>query len=230
MKFHCNACRRDFTTLAERDDGRKFALHHMILDKMKCPHCGASNWNRTLRPLKKTRNRYQPKRRSVSDLDYTPPNIIVHPDCQKRLVGSVYSPEGYRVICDGCKSKFNCWTGNVDDGDYNSPLEKSREQQVAEAKVIVEKKRQEDAVKALQELRERLGKVGFGYQFKKETWYAKFGGTVWKLTPQDIEAILRATWETAQTTVINRTFQKRGVNPSLAKVLLGAELVFHKRT
>lgn len=117
-------------------------------------------------------------------------------------------------------------TGNVDDGDYVVPLEKSREEQVADAKAYMKKKTQEDAVKAFNQLRERLGKDNFGYQFRKEMWYAKYGGTIWKLTEQDVDAILKSKWDTATTQIIHKTLQRRGVNPLLARTLLNSEILF----
>lgn len=186
---------------------------------MKCPHCGASNRSKILKPLKETRSRYQPKRRSVSD-ENAPPNIILHQDCRSRLSGSIYSPKGYEVICEGCKCIFNCWTGNIDDGEYVAPIEKSAEEKRKEAILKVEDKKRNDELQWLQDLRNRLGKVGFCYEFRKQAWYARFGGTTWKLTDDDIEAIRNYTWDTPQTIVIKRTFEKRGI------ALVGAKSLF----
>ena len=221
MKLHCNACRKDFTTLAERDESKKFAFSHLLLDKMKCPYCGASNWGY------RSGGKWNPFSREVSEINI--PNIIVHPQCQPHVSGNLFSPEGLTCHCDKtCKSFFNCLTGNVDDGDYIAPLEKSREEQVADAKAYMKKKAQEDAVKAFNQLRERLGKENFGYQFRKETWYAKYGGTIWKLTEQDIDAILKSKWDTATTQIIHKTLQRRSVSPLLARTLLNSEILFKR--
>ncbi len=221
MKFHCNACGRDFTTLSERDDSKKFAMHHLVLDKMKCPHCGASNWGY------KSGGGWNPFSREIGEI--REPNIIVHPQCRPHIGGNFNSPEGMVCYCDKtCKSFFNCLTGNVDDGDYVAPLEKSREERIAEAKAYVEKKKQDDAVKAFKSLRDRLGKENFGYQFRKEMWYARYGGTIWKLSPQDVEAIIKETWQTPQTQIIHKSITKRGVSPVLAKTLLNAEIYYQR--
>ncbi len=230
MKLHCNACKRDFTTLSERDKDKKFAIHHLQLDKMKCPHCGASNYHLMPRPSKyknkTSRRAYAGTTAWGADSERREPNVIVHPQCQPHVSGNLFSPEGLTCNCDrNCKSYFNCWTGNVDDGDYVAPLEKSREEQVADAKTYMEKKQKDDAVKALNDLRARMGKIGFGYEFKPKGTYARYGGTVWVLDSQDLQAILKSTWDTAKTQVIHTTFNKRGVNPSLARILLHGELL-----
>jgi len=194
------------------------------MDKMTCPHCHASNWNLTQR---------KSKGRGYAGWDndnYSEPNIIVHPQCQPHVSGSLFSPEGLTCHCDkSCKSFFNCWTGNVDDGDYNAPLTKSRDEQVAEAKVIVQKKKRDDELQWLQDARKRMGKIGFGYEFRKQTWYARFGGTVWKLTPDDVQSIRKCTWDTPQTTVIKRTFDNKGIKAILAKSLLIFEMLIQSR-
>lgn len=201
-----------------RDKDTKFAMHHIILDKMKCPHCGASNWGY------KSGGKWNPFSRDMGEV--REPNIIVHPQCRPHIGGTINSPEGLTCNCDkSCKSYFNCWTGNVDDGDYVVPLEKSREEQVADAKVYMEKKNKDDAAKALLNLRARMGKIGFGYEFKPKGTYARYGGTVWVLDRVDLEAILKSTWDTAKTHVIHTTFIRKGINPSLAKTLLHGELL-----
>ena len=225
IKFHCVKCGRDFTTFSERDKSRKFALHHIVMDKMTCPHCHASNW-RPVRKVSKGRGRGYA---GWDTADSPEPNIIVHPDCRSRMCGSINSPEGLQVVCDGCRSVFNCLTGNVDDGDYNAPLTKSIEVQREEAKVVVAKKKRDDELKGLQNLRNMMGKMGFGYAFKKQTWYARFGGTVWKLANNDIEAIRNYTWDTPQTIVIKRTFDNKGVKPIMAKSLLIFEMLIKER-
>jgi len=232
MRFHCNSCNKDFTTFSERDRGKKFAFSHFIVDKMKCPHCGASNRSSIPRkPLKQSRGRWQPKRRSVDTDDYTPQAIILHPLCQKRLSGDFRT--GLEVVCDGCKSVFNCWTGNIDDGsletdDPQFAVEK-RKDDVAKAKEVVADKKRDDELKWLNDLRVRMGKLGFGYEFKKQTWYARFGGTIWKLTDNDVQAIRNATWGTPQTMVIKRTFDNKGVKSILAKSLLIFEMLIKER-
>ena len=228
MKFHCNRCNKDFTTLAERDKGKKFGFSHLIMDRMKCAFCGASNASRVLRPLKKTRNRYQPKRRMVSD-DDAPPSIVLHQDCRSRLTGSLYSPEGYEVVCEGCKCVFNCWTGNVDDGEYIAPITTSMDEQRKEAVIKVEKKKVDDELQWLLDERKKMGKLGFSYEFRKQTWYARFGGTIWKLNPDDVQSIRECTWDTPQTIIIKRTFDNKGIKATLAKSLLVGEILIQSR-
>ena len=217
MKFHCNRCGKDFTTLSERDKDRKFALHHIIMDRMRCPHCHASNW----RPTKKGKGKGYA---GWGNYDMPEPNIIVHPDCRSRMSGSLYSPEGLQVVCEGCKSVFNCLTGNVDDGDYVSPLEKNIEQKREEAKIVLAKKKQNDERNYLEKLRRYFGSLGFGYAYRKATWYCYFGSTTWKLDANDIEAICTCTWSTPKTMVIKKTLDKREVKPVLAKSLLTFEI------
>jgi len=208
-------CGKDFTTLSEKDRSRKFAIHHLQLDKMQCPHCGASNrgyrsggkWNPFNQELSETRE----------------PNIIVHPQCRPHI--SFSSGE---LICNcdkSCKSYFNCWTGNVDDGDYVAPLEKPIEERRKEAKALMEKKQKDDKIQYLNQLRVNLSKIGFCYEFKNGLVYCRFGGTVWKLNSDDTEAIHSQTWSTPTTTIIKRTFDNRSINPSLARLLLDTELL-----
>ena len=192
---------------------------------MSCPHCHASNWRPT-RKVSKGRGRGYA---GWDTADIPEPNIIVHPDCRSRMSGSINSPEGLQVVCEGCKSVFNCLTGNVDDGDYNAPLTKSIEVQREEAKVVVAKKKRDDELQWLQEHRKRMGKMGFSYEFKKQAWYARFGGTVWKLTPDDVKAIRSCTWDTPQTMIIKRTFDNKGVKAILAKSLLIFEMLIQSR-
>lgn len=230
MKYHCNKCNKDFTTLSEKDKSRKFAFAHLILNKMSCPHCHASNYAKALKPLKKTRGRYQPKRKSLGE-DYELPNVILHPDCRSRVVGNPMNIGGIQVACEGCRSVFNCWTGNVDDGDYNSPLEKSIEErrEEARAKVAVAETKRDDELEYLNQLRTKMGKIGFRYEFGKEAWYARFGGTTWKLADDDVQAIRNHTWDTPHTIIIKRTFDKKGVKLAMAKLLLSLEIKIKER-
>lgn len=231
MKLHCNRCQKDFTTLSERDKSKKFAFSHLILNKMKCPHCGASNQH-LLTKVKKGKSRSSRSRGYAgwdSDSNRPEPNIIVHPDCRARLIGNIGSPNGLEVHCEGCKCIFNCWTGNVDDGDYVSPLTKSIDVQREEAIVKVQEKKRDDDLQWLQDSRKRMGKIGFGYEFRKQVWYARFGGTVWKLTNDDVQAIRNSTWDTPQTMIIKRTFYNKGVKLILAKSLLMWEMLIHNR-
>ena len=224
MKFHCNRCGKDFTTLSERDKSRKFAFHHIVMDKMSCPHCHASNWH----PVSKSKSKGKGYA-GWQSYDCTEPNIIVHPDCRPRMSGSIYSPEGLQVVCKGCKCVFNCLTGNVDDGDYISPLTKSIDEQRAEAVIKMQEKKRDDELQWLQDARKRMGKVGFSYEFRKQTWYAKFGGTVWKLTSDDVQSIRKCTWDTPQTIIIKRTFDNKGIKAVLAKSLLMWEMIIQSR-
>jgi len=186
---------------------------------MQCPHCGASNrgyksggnWNPFSQELSETRE----------------PNIIVHPQCRPHV--SFSSGE---LICNcdkSCKSYFNCWTGNVDDGDYVAPLEKPIEERREEAKALMEKKQRNYEIQYLNQLRAKLGKIGFCYEFKNSLVYCRFGGTVWKLNSDDTEAILSQTWDTPKTITIKRTFDNKGIKPSLARLLLNTELLIKSR-
>lgn len=221
MKFHCARCNKDFTTLSERDESRKFALHHVVMDKMRCPYCDASNSHLVPKP-KKGKGKGRRGYAGWDAPDRPEPNIIVHPNCQKRIMGSINSAQGLYVKCEGCESVFNCWTGNVDDGLYDAPLVKPPD--VAAAKARVAEKERDDELEWLKELRKRLEKVGFSYLFQKQAWYATLGGTTWKLTEDDIESIRKFWWGTPQTMTIKRTFDKRGISAVLAKSLLILEM------
>jgi hypothetical protein len=159
---------------------------------------------------------------------YRAPNIVVFSECQKRMIGSPFSPEGYQVECKGCRHAFNCLTGNVDDGQLETDdpdyVASRRKEVVEKAKQTLAKKVRDDELEALNQLRSRMGKVNFGYEFKKETWYCRFGGTIWKLTEDDIQSICASKWGSPNTAIIKRTFDKKGMNPALARVLLVAEI------
>lgn len=227
MRYHCNRCNKDFTTLSD-DKGKKFAFSHFQLEKMSCPHCGATNRsNIPKRPLKQTRGRWQPKRRSMDTDDYSPPSIVLHPICQKRIIGSISSIEGIRVECEGCPSAFNCLTGNVDDGtitesafEIQEAKDRAKAKAVEDAKIkAVENKVNEDKL-YLKQLRDKLGNLNFCYVFQNNLCYARFGGTVWKLDRDDEKAILEQTWHTPKTIVIKNTFLKREIKPIMAQKLL----------
>lgn len=230
MKYHCNRCNQDFTTLSEKDESRKFAFAHLILNKMSCPNCGASNRTKPLKPLKKTRGRYQPRRKSLGE-DAVMPDVILHTDCRTRIVGNPMNIGGIQVACEGCRSVFNCWTGNVDDGDYNSPLEKSIEERREEArvKIAVAETKRDDELDYLNHLRTKMGKIDFGYEFGKGAWYARFGGTTWKLDNEDVTAIRSGHWNTIKTRIIERTLQNRRVSVVMAKSLLLFEIQIKER-
>jgi len=221
IKLHCMRCGRDFTTLSEKDKSKKFAIHHLQFDKMQCPYCGASNRGY------KSGGKWNPFSQEFSEI--REPNIIVHPQCRPHVSGSLFSPEGLTCHCSKeCKSYFNCWTGNVDDGDYVVPLEKSIEERREEAKALMDKKKKEEKEQRFNQLRKLLGKVGLRYEFKNGTIYCRFGGTVWKLDSNDIEAIHSQTWNTSKTTVIKKTLDNKGIKSSLAKTLLDVELLRKK--
>lgn len=219
---------------SERDEAKKFAFSHLLLDKMFCPHCGARNKSHIpTKPLKTSRGRWQPKRRSVDTDDYEAPSVIVHEACQHRMTGSIYSPEGLQVICDGCRFVFNCLTGNVDEGKLETDdpdfVAKRQEEKKIEAIQIVAKKQRDDELTYLLQLRKQLGKSNFCYEFKKSMWYCRFGGTCWKLSDTDIEAIRSQKWDTAQTTVIKRSLDNKGIKALMANLLLGCELLVQRR-
>lgn len=236
MRFHCNRCNKDFTTLSN-DKGKKFAFRHFMLEKMFCSHCGASNIQHIpKKPLRKTRGRYQPVRRSVDPYEngYTPA-IVLHSLCQKRLVGNPMSIEGMEIVCEGCPDAFNCFTGNVDDGSLNTSEysqdrkdTKIKEQKeiVVEAKVKTAEKKRNDELDFLEQLRDQMGKVGFSYRFHNGLTYAHFGGTIWKLGDEDEKAILEQTWHTSKTKVIKNTLNNREIKLTVARNLLYYENYF----
>lgn len=196
---------------------------------MSCPHCHASNYH--LQPKVKISRGYAGQRivqASRKQWKERPePNIILHQDCRSRVSGNINT--GLEVVCEGCNCVFNCWTGNVDDGEYIAPITKSPEILKEEAVAVVQNKKRDNELEWLQYLRKRMGNVGFCYFFKKQSWYAKFGGTVWKLTSDDIRAIRSCTWDTSQTKVIKHTFDNKGIKVGMAKTLLVFELVIKKR-
>jgi len=165
--------------------------------------------------------------------DYAPPSVVVFSECQKRLIGSPYSPEGMSVICEGCRFAFSCLTGNVDDGilETDDPdfVAKRQEEKIAKAKEMVAKKERDDELAYLQMLRKQLGKINFGYEFKKQMWYCRFGGTCWKLNEDDLQSILTTTWSTPNTTIIKRTLDKKEVKQALPKMLLSYEMQINNR-
>jgi DNA-directed RNA polymerase subunit RPC12/RpoP len=230
IKLHCMVCKKDWTTLSERDKAKKFAIHHLQLDKMRCPHCGASNYHLLPKPKKSsTRRGYAGSDRYNPTGEFRQPNIIVHPECQPHVSGNPLNPDGLTCHCNkNCKSYFNCWTGNVDDGEYVAPLEKSLEQRQEEAKEHLAKMQRDEENAKLLRLRTILGKIGFCYDFNRGL-YAHFGNTNWKLSTDDAEAIIKLTWNTPQTRLIKRTFESRKANPILAKALLMWEYYMKRR-
>jgi len=159
--------------------------------------------------------------------DYSPPSIVLHPICQKRIVGNPMSIEGMQVMCEGCPSAFNCLAGNVDDGtltenviDQQEAREREKAKAVEEAKAKAAENKKRDEQLYLKKLRDTLGSWGFGYVFQNGLCYARFGGTVWKLDAEDIKAIMEQTWHTPKTTVIKNTLDKRQIKPAMAQKLL----------
>jgi len=230
MKFYCNRCKSAFTTFSKeggeaKRKEREFAFSHGIENKMRCPKCGASNPpTRLANPKyqKHYRTRYQPKPRyATGEEDYTPPTIILHPDCQKRIISSVGSIGGMKVVCEGCPQVFNCWTGNVDDG-LCSEIKAPDADKVKEAtKAIVE---QDKILLQLQKQRAVFGKVKFGYESRNGCWYCRFGGTVWKLDTSDIEAIKSGNFGTKKTTIIRNSLKNKKLSLAAVTSLLLLEM------
>jgi len=221
MKFHCNICGNDFTTLSIRDKAKKRAIHGVQLNKMECPHCHATNAGY------KSGGRWNPFSQEVTDVNIPP--IILHPQCRPHVWGSVTSAKGLSCECDKtCKSFFNCWTGNVDDGTYNVPVEPTYEERVEKAKAHVEKKKELDRVVNLNKLRKECGNIGLSFRCENGLWYAQFGGTKWKLTKDDLLSILKLLWDTDKTMMIRNTLEKRKINPKVAMILLNSEILANK--
>jgi hypothetical protein len=236
MKFYCNRCHQAFTTFRksgtqDEQKERSFAFSHLLVNKMSCPNCGATNRGAlsvaSERYSKHYRTRYQPRPRAATgEEDYIPPNIILHPDCQKRVCGSSMNVGGLQVICEGCPQVFNCWTGNVDDGLCN-------EAHVPEKPVII-KTAQERLIETnrqlelanLNHLREKLGKEKFGYERKNNQWYCRYAGTIWKLSDDDVASIKSGEFGTPVTKVIKQTLDKHSISLAQAKLLLGWERHF----
>jgi len=187
----------------------KQAFSSVMLDKMRCPHCGAGEAPRKpLKPLKKTRGLYQPKRRSMDTSDYPMPTLTLHDECQKRLHGNI-AYGTVKVDCDGCPSSFNCLTGNIDDG---LTIEEDKAKRVEEAK---KKVAEEDRKKETLRIKKvESGLCGFSCSVKNGVVHAKFAGTIWKLSSEDEKAILENTWNTEKTKIIKATLDKRQVDLS----------------
>jgi len=197
--------------------GEKFAFSIMMIDKMRCPNCGASNHAHQSKPLKKTRSRWQPVHRSRNSEDYPLPSISLHPTCQSRLMGSPSTT--MRVKCDGCPSAFNCLTGNVDDGngivmETQEEMSERLEKQKNKAQAQLAAKELKDKQEMFEKMRDKLGKLGFSYEFKSGIWYARFAGTLWKLDTNDRSAILTGNYNTSKTIVIKNTLTKRKIQLS----------------
>ena len=133
-------------------------------------------------------------------------------------------------MCDGCPSAFNCLTGNVDDGSHKEeipfarpPVELANEEAAMKIKEAEEKAAELELKKAEQEfenLKRKLGKLGFCYEFRNGEWCARFGGTIWKLSQDDTLAILAGDYNTQKTITIKNTFNKRNIDLSMAEKLL----------
>jgi len=221
MKFRCNKCCKEFTTISLKG-GEKIAFSVFLVDKMKCPHCGAMNTPRELKPLKHTRSRWQPKRRSMETSDYPEPNVTLHEDCQHRLING---ESGFRVMCEGCPSAFNCLTGNVDDGNGEDVdwVEARKKARIEEAKEKI-KKIDDDKIKEdIKKLKLALGKAGLSCYCQNDKYYIKFCGTVWKLSEEDKQAIIEDSWHTPKTTVIKATLTNRNINLTEVRKLVNNE-------
>ena len=217
MRFHCQTCGKDFTTLSKEINKRHFV--NLDLRNMRCPHCSACNQEQNLKPLKKTRHRYQPKRRSAdTDEIYQP--IVLSDICRSRMCCSFGNQIKFEVVCDGCPSAFNCLSGNVDDGVLEDLAEEKkvvRKQEVEVAKVKVVDKIVEDNKAKFIQVKASLGKMGWDYEMHANR--LKCGGTIWKLDNEDRQAIVDGSWHTPKTIVIKNTFRNKGIDLSLAQEL-----------
>lgn len=215
MRFRCTRCGRDFTTMSmERADKVVFSI--LVLNKIKCPNCGAGERTRTLKPLRQSRCRWQPKRRSLDTSDYPEPIIVLHDDCQTRL----HHLDGkYSVVCDGCPSAFNCLSGNIDDGaNIEDDIDKRRAKKVDEAKKYMARVNKQELDLKFKKIEQGLGQ--FSYQINGLVIYAQFGGTLWKLSEEDKQAILSNSWDTEKTKIIKTTLDKRSIDLSSAAEVL----------
>lgn len=190
-----------------------------MLDDMVCPHCGSRNHQREPKPLRRTRSRWQPKHMSREEGDYQP--ITVSEICQKRLMVSFGSRMVAEVVCEGCPSAFNCLTGNIDDGIPDTVVpEDNKAKQIAEAKVVVEKKEKEDKLAQVKRNIESLAKLGFTYYTDGGKCYAKFRGTIWKLSDDDVKSIMCNSWNTPKTMAMKNTLINRKIDLSKAQEIL----------
>jgi len=211
-------CGKDFTTLSERDKFRKFAFTHFILDKMICPYCHASNCHLLPTKIKRGRNKGLSRGYAGWNADRPQPNIILHQDCRSRLSGSMDT--GYEVVCEGCPCVFNCWTGNVDDGEHIPPIGKTPETKKEEAVVKVAVKKRDEQLEQLQNLREKMGKVGLSYETKNGFGYCRLGGTIWKLLTEDLASVRDNSWATAKTSVIKRSLDNKKIDTKYLRYLV----------
>jgi len=200
LKFKCLRCQRDFTTLSENDKDKNFAFSHIILGKMKCPYCGASNGH--LDNYKKIGNKKTTKRGYAGwgSGERQAPNISLHSDCRKRLFGNVTS--GFRVVCKGCPSFFNCWSGNVDDGMASTPI---KEEKIIPAKKDIVKRTVDDYTA---KLKKYMKSIDFTIYEKDDKRYIKHANTIWKIGKEDSEVIINDTWNTNKTREIEKTLNK----------------------
>ena len=215
MRFHCQECAKDFTTLSKENDKRAFS--NLILDDMRCPYCGCSNREVKLAPLKHTRGRWQPKRRS-RDTDEVFQPIVLSSICQSR-VALTYGESMFEVVCDGCPSAFNCLTGNIDDGVVEPEDIKDKFKKIDEAKEKLLDKQKEEEKLRLKKIEDGLRNQGFAF-VKLSDWYAKFRGTNWKLSDDDIKAITENTWHTPKTMTIKNTLTNHKIDSPKASELL----------
>lgn len=147
-------------------------------------------------------------------------NVRLHDDCRDRIVLVNVEPE---AICDGCKSYFNCWTGNIDDGVIVEPTKKNDVE--AARQRVAEMKRQEK-LEWEKRARERLKKQGFEYILSSKATYGKvrFKSTIWNLKRPDIFALAYAeSYKSETALVIIRTVEKHGISIELVRDLFKAE-------
>lgn len=226
MRYHCNRCGKDFTII-RADDKVKFAFAHMT-DKMQCQLCGAKNqYNVAKKSIKKSRGRWQGRRPSIDTWEYSNPVVEMHSLCQQRVAGSMFSKEGMQVMCNGCPSYFNCYTGNIDDG-IDVP-EESKEKKIERAKEELVKIQSREFDANYEKIR-KWGKLNMlTVELKDGVWRIKYAGTIWKLLNDDIKAIREGTWQTKNTTTISRTLERRNISVPMARSLVLAEIANNKK-
>ncbi len=217
MRFHCNNCRKDFTSFSERDSKRRLAFTAIFhyLDQIACPHCNATNKIKRPKPLKETGARWQPKHRSTSPDDYDgPPSIVLFHECRKRWNGS-------GVNCEGCPFRFNCLTGNVDDGQLETDdpdyVEKKEAEKDSRNREIVEQYKQRQRKQKLLEVRNYLAKKGVTCD---NAMRVTIGGTTWKLSDVDIVSIKTDTWETDKTRTIKKSLVNKNIGLKYLRYLI----------
>jgi hypothetical protein len=203
---------------------------HFMVEKMVCPTCGAHNTSKYSGKKASATSRWLSKTIYDEEAEYKEPTIVLFEECQHRVSGNPLSPDGMRVICDGCKARFNCLTGNIDDGTVTSEQDTMYRPRRTQAEVVYDTKRKEERA-LLDKLRNYADKVHFDYRSSANpkhlnTWYAHFKGTIWKLQQEDIKAITDGSWSTTNAGIIKKSLEKIKFRLDVAQALLSWELYF----